>query len=90
MIPCGACIGIAVAPSDGETSVELIKAADLAMYNAKAEGRHGYRFYDVGMHEKVRERRELEQDLAQALQNCELEVHYQSQVNLETGKIDSY
>ncbi len=89
-IPCGACIGIAVAPSDGETSVELIKAADLAMYNAKAEGRHGYRFYDVGMHEKVRERRELEQDLSQALQNCELEVHYQPQLNLETRKIDSY
>lgn len=90
LIPCGACIGIAAAPSDGETSVELIKAADLAMYNAKAEGRHGYRFYEVGMHEKVRERRELEQDLTQALQNSELEVHYQPQLNLETGKIDSY
>ena len=39
-IPCGACIGVAVAPADGETAVELIKSADLAMYNAKAEGRH--------------------------------------------------
>ncbi len=89
-IPCGACIGIAVAPSDGETAIELTKSADLAMYNAKAEGRHGYRFYDVGMHEKVRERRELELDLANALQNSELEVHYQPQLNLETGVIDAY
>ncbi|MCH8240150.1 MAG: EAL domain-containing protein [Proteobacteria bacterium] len=89
-IPCGACIGIAVAPSDGETAAELIKSADLAMYNAKVEGRHGYRFYDAGMHEKVRQRRELEQDLEHALQNSELEVHYQPQVTLETGKIESY
>ena len=89
-IPCGACIGIAVAPSDGETAIELTKSADLAMYNAKAEGRHGYRFYDAGMHEKVRERRELELDLANALQNSELEVHYQPQLNLETSKIDAY
>ncbi len=89
-IPCGACIGIAVGPADGETAAELIKSADLAMYNAKVEGRHGYRFYDAGMHEKVRQRRELEQDLVHALQNSELEVYYQPQVNLETRKINSY
>ncbi len=89
-IPCGACIGIAIAPNDGETAVDLTKSADLAMYNAKAEGRHGFRFYEIGMHEKVRERRELEVDLAKALQNCELEVHYQPQMNLETRKVDAY
>jgi diguanylate cyclase (GGDEF)-like protein len=89
-IPCGACIGIAIAPSDGEMAVDLTKSADLAMYNAKAEGRHGYRFYEIGMHEKVRERRELELDLVKALKNSELEVHYQSQMNLETRKVDAY
>jgi diguanylate cyclase (GGDEF)-like protein len=89
-IPCGACIGIAIAPDDGNTAIDLTKSADLAMYNAKAEGRHGFRFYEIGMHEKVRERRELELDLVKALQSDELEVHYQSQMNLESRKVDSY
>ena len=60
------------------------------MYSAKANGRHGYRFYQPQMHEEMRARREIGQALARAIANSELEVYYQPQVNLDTDGVDAF
>jgi diguanylate cyclase (GGDEF)-like protein len=84
-IHIGASLGIAMAPRDGETYDALMKAADLALYSAKAAGRSTFHFFDMTMEERVQERRRLEVDLrgAQALQQFDL--HYRPQIDVETG-----
>jgi diguanylate cyclase (GGDEF)-like protein/PAS domain S-box-containing protein len=70
-------IGIAVAPGDGIEPDELLKNADLALYGAKAEGRGTYRFFELNMDARMKERRSLELDLRKAIANGEFELHYQ-------------
>lgn len=72
---------------DHQVSVdELLKRADLAMYQAKASGRNTLRFFDPAMQAIINERAELEADLRQGLQYSEFELHYQPQVNSD-GKV---
>lgn len=89
-IPCGACIGIAPYPDAGKSPIQLVKAADLAMYNAKTNGRKGYRFYDPEMQDEVIARRELEQALIRAIDRSEFEVYYQPQINLDNKEVEAY
>jgi diguanylate cyclase (GGDEF)-like protein/PAS domain S-box-containing protein len=70
-------IGIAVLPDDGETATELLHNADTAMYRAKQEGKGIFLFFEQAMDRKIQERRQLEQDLRQAVSHGELELHYQ-------------
>ncbi len=60
---------------------ELLKRADLAMYQAKASGRNTMRFFDPEMQAVINTRVELEADLRQGLQHSEFELHYQPQIN---------
>jgi diguanylate cyclase (GGDEF)-like protein len=83
----GVSIGIAVAPEDANNTVELLKAADLALYRAKSDGRGTYRFFEPAMHIDVQARRALERDLRTALANDEFVIHYQPLVNLKTERI---
>ena len=83
----GVSIGIAVAPEDANNTVQLLKAADLALYRAKSDGRGTYRFFEPAMHINVQARRALERDLHKALTNDEFIVHYQPLVNLQTERI---
>ena len=80
-------IGIAVAPEDANNAVQLLKAADLALYRAKSDGRGTYRFFEPAMHINVQARRALERDLRNALANDEFVIHYQPLVNLQTERI---
>lgn len=82
-----ASIGIAYYPDDGENSNSLLKAADSAMYSAKFAGKHRYACYQPHMTEAAMERLQMEQDLRHAIAQNELELHYQPQICLQTGKL---
>ncbi|MDG4552844.1 MAG: EAL domain-containing protein [Candidatus Competibacter sp.] len=83
-------IGIAVAPDDGESLETLLKHADLAMYEAKRQGRNNYQFFQQEMNARTLERLLLENRLRQALKQEEFELFYQPQVDLETGRMVAF
>jgi diguanylate cyclase (GGDEF)-like protein len=83
-------IGISIAPIDGMEPDQLLKNADMALYGAKADGRGIYRFFEAEMDKRMKERRDLEMDLRQALANGEFELHYQPLVNLQSNEITAF
>jgi diguanylate cyclase (GGDEF)-like protein len=83
----GLTIGVAVYPRDGEDSRKLLANADLALYRAKEHGRARACFFTPDMDEAVRQRRILAQQLTQAIENDQLEIHYQAQASIATGEI---
>lgn len=82
-----ASVGITLYPADGGALDELLRNADLAMYRAKADGGAGFRFYCADMNQSVREAIRLEADLRQAVAQEHFVLHFQPQVNVETGRI---
>ncbi|MEG4022675.1 EAL domain-containing protein [Microcoleus sp. S13C4] len=82
-----ASLGIALAPYDGEDAETLLKNADAAMYKAKQKGRNNYQFYTRAIGSKVSEDLNLENHLYKAIKKTEFVLHYQPQINLNTGKI---
>ncbi|MGZ5834624.1 MAG: EAL domain-containing protein [Xanthobacteraceae bacterium] len=80
-------IGIALAPQDGDAPEQLLKNADLALYQAKAEGRKRYSMFNVEMEAKIRARLALETDLREALEQHQFQLHYQTQIESATGFI---
>ena len=80
----GASIGISSAPHDANQVEELLRCADIALYQAKTGGRSGWRFYDPQMNLCIVERRQLEQDLRQALgRDDQLCLHFQPRYRLD-------
>ena len=75
-------LGIAVFPDNGADCQQLMRAADMAMYTAKAAGRNRYHFYAEDMSKRAYQRMETEQGLRKALANDGLLVHYQPRVDL--------
>ncbi len=73
----GATLGIAVYPGDADDAGGMLRNADLAMYQAKQEGRNRYHFYTESMNQQALRRNRLEADLHRALERNELEVWYQ-------------
>ena len=78
-------VGIAVYPHDGEDVEELLKNADVAMYQAKGAGRNSVRFYSGTMSIRSMRRLELEGGLRRAIEHGDLELHYQPKQNLSNG-----
>jgi predicted signal transduction protein with EAL and GGDEF domain len=83
----GASIGIASAPTDANDSVSLLRCADLAMYRAKV-GRSPYETYRRDVDDEGNRLR-LVDELRHAIQTRELEVYYQPQIDLITGKMSA-
>jgi len=83
----GCSIGITIWPDDAAEPDSLLKNADLAMYQAKAEGRNCYHFYDATLHEKVQKERFIGNELRYALERNELSLHYQPKISLRTRKV---
>lgn len=81
-------IGISVYPYSGTTAEALTKAADIAMYEAKSRGRNNYQFFRHAASEGVIALFTLENHLRHALDRDEFIIHYQPQVDIETGKIN--
>lgn len=73
----GASVGIAIAPRDGDSPDRLIKRADMALFEAKRDGRSCFRFFDPSLEERARERQTLENDLRVAVSEGQFELHYQ-------------
>lgn len=82
-----ASIGIALYPEDGEDLETLSKSADSAMYRAKLEGRHGYRFFTQEMHARSARNLQLVNALRQALDRDQLSLHYQPQLAMQDGRM---
>jgi diguanylate cyclase (GGDEF)-like protein len=80
-------IGIAIYPQDGESSDQLLKHADIAMYQAKHAGRNTYRFYDAQMATAALRRLTLERELRVAIEENQFELHLQPQYVTRTGKV---
>ena len=80
-------IGIAIYPADGEDAKTLMKNADVALYRAKDEGRNTFELYQSLANVVTSEALILENQLHNALELQELELHYQPQINAVTGKI---
>jgi diguanylate cyclase (GGDEF)-like protein/PAS domain S-box-containing protein len=86
----GASIGIALSPGDGETSEELMRNADLALYRAKEDGGSVHRFFEREMDRQAQKRRDMELDLRRAFNNGEFELHYQPLVDIATDRIGGF
>jgi diguanylate cyclase (GGDEF)-like protein/PAS domain S-box-containing protein len=82
-----ASIGIAMAPNDASKAAELLRYADIALYEAKAAGRNTWRFYAGDMNAKIIERRRLENDLRFAIKHGELRLHFQPRYRIADGKM---
>ncbi|WP_246942658.1 EAL domain-containing protein [Bacillus pinisoli] len=83
-----ASIGISLYPENGKQLNTLIKNADIAMYTAKESGKNNYKFYNSEINLEIISKVEVENELRQAIEKNQLELYYQPQVNLETGKIE--
>jgi predicted signal transduction protein with EAL and GGDEF domain len=82
-----ASIGIATFPEDGLSAEVLIRNADTAMYHAKQQGKAAFQYYSAAMNAASVERLTLETGLRRALEDDSLELHYQPQVEMKTGRI---
>ena len=80
-------LGIAVAPADGNGCDGLIRNADLALERAQADGRNTYRFFEAEMDARLQARRNMQQDLHQALPRKEFELYYQPLVEVSTEQV---
>jgi diguanylate cyclase (GGDEF)-like protein/PAS domain S-box-containing protein len=77
IVHIGASIGVALYPGHGDNTEELVRHADLAMYQAKIAGRSTYRVYEPAMTDELTRQLLLERDLRMALERGELALHFQ-------------
>jgi EAL domain-containing protein (putative c-di-GMP-specific phosphodiesterase class I) len=82
-----ASIGISTYPLDGPDEQTLTKNADIAMYQAKTEGKNNFQFYSAELNANSLERLTLESSLRHALERNEFRIHYQAKWDIASGRI---
>jgi diguanylate cyclase (GGDEF)-like protein/PAS domain S-box-containing protein len=88
-VSIGTSVGIAFAPDAGTTVDQLVRASDVALYRAKAEGRGTFRRFEAGMDAHLQGRQELKIALRNAIARNELELFYQPLVELSSSKVNT-
>ena len=86
-ISLSASIGISLYPHDGSSGDALLRAADLAMYHAKQDGKNTFKFFAADMERIAINRMHIEHQLRKALKNHEFELHFQPKITLSNGRI---
>ena len=86
-VTVGCSIGISVSPQDGAEGAELLRHADLAMYETKKEGKNAARFFRPVMNSAAQTRLRLETRLREAVTSQGLTLHYQPQVDVSSGRL---
>jgi diguanylate cyclase (GGDEF)-like protein/PAS domain S-box-containing protein len=89
-VTLGASIGIATYPDCGSNLDGLLRAADIAMYEAKRAGRQQYRFYDQEMNGRARSRLMLEESVRSAIDGHDFSMVYQPQVYIDSGRLRGF
>ncbi|MDX9875809.1 MAG: bifunctional diguanylate cyclase/phosphodiesterase, partial [Spongiibacteraceae bacterium] len=79
--------GIALCPEHGRNVGDLLRFADSAVAAARSEGSHGYRFYEAGFTDAVHTRLSHEARLRRAIDNGDIDVHFQPQVDVRSGVV---
>ncbi len=82
-----ASVGLAIAPENGTSADELMRHADIALYEAKNQGRDRAVLFCTEMAKQVEHRRSIELALRHALEDDELELHYQPIISCQTGAV---
>lgn len=80
-------VGVALYPQDAQSTQDLMKKSDLAMYQAKRQGRDNIHFFTEDLNQKALELMELEQDLGKALKNNQFELYLQPSIDVRTNNI---
>jgi diguanylate cyclase (GGDEF)-like protein/PAS domain S-box-containing protein len=86
-IPLGASIGVSIFPHDGRTAYDLVRAADVAMYNAKATGKSEVHFFSADMKTTAEGKQQRELKMREALDHGDLFVVFQARMSVKTSKI---
>jgi len=87
LITIGASIGIATFPHDGFDYQTILKSADMAMYQAKDEGKNTFRYFSAELNDRASNRMQIECDLRVALEvGDQLELYYQPKIDCENGR----
>jgi diguanylate cyclase (GGDEF)-like protein len=86
----GLSIGIAVGPDDGDNAEDLLMAADLAVYAVKASSRGNFAFYQSAMNKELNDRRQIELDLREAIEQNQLEMFYQPIIDVGRNCISGF
>ncbi len=83
-------MGIVIAPRDGDDEKQLLKNADLALYECKESGRNSYRFFTAEMNRQLENYLSLEKDLRNAIEREEFILHYQPQIDLGSNRLKGF
>jgi diguanylate cyclase (GGDEF)-like protein/PAS domain S-box-containing protein len=86
----GLSIGVTIYPDDGDDIERVLANADMALYAAKAEGRRTWRLFNNRMHRIALARRRLDQELTNALERAEFELHYQPLIDISSRQIRGF
>jgi len=86
----GLSVGVAIAPNDHQSAEQLLRYADLALYEAKRNGRNRFEYFQPELDAAARRRRTMEMDLRTALHLGQLQLHYQPIIDQQHGQISGY